>query len=199
MISSDMPKSRAEIKAKYRAKPGILEKERAYARERQQKIRANWSPEELAEYQAKQREYLASEEQKEKAKTRWDAWSAKQDAMGLCIGCAQPATAGRYCDEHWFRTIGTRHRLHVMNGGIDLLRRIWDEQNGICELTGETLVRGVNASLDHRVPKSKGGDNSRSNLRWVHKIANTIKKDLTDEEFIALCRRIVANHDRRTT
>jgi hypothetical protein len=65
------------------------------------------------------------------------------------------------------------------------------EQEFRCALTGELLRPGQNASLDHIVPVSKGGTNTPENLRWTTVDANKMRLDLSDEEFFAICRRIL--------
>jgi hypothetical protein len=72
-----------------------------------------------------------------------------------------------------------------------LLQTIWHQQQGICALTGLPMVPGVNASIDHHIPQSKGVDNSPGNLRWILRAVNTAKSNLTDDELISLCRAIV--------
>ena len=66
------------------------------------------------------------------------------------------------------------------------LRALWDSQGGLCALTGQPMdIRA--AELDHIVPRSRGGTNEPSNLRWLTRAANQAKGDLLDEEFLALC------------
>ena len=65
------------------------------------------------------------------------------------------------------------------------LARIWKQQRGLCALTGQRLDR--TAELDHKMPKCRGGTNARSNLQWVTHAANFAKRDMTVEEFHALC------------
>ena len=45
--------------------------------------------------------------------------------------------------------------------------------------------------LDHVQPKARGGSDSISNLRWVCAEVNIIKRDLTDQEFVALCSQVM--------
>lgn len=77
------------------------------------------------------------------------------------------------------------------------LREIWDAQDGRCALTGTPLTmdsrRGVGPDLDHIVPLARGGTSELSNLRWVTHEANHAKRDLTDEQFLLLCRMVVFN------
>jgi 5-methylcytosine-specific restriction endonuclease McrA len=85
--------------------------------------------------------------------------------------------------------------LGKKNGGIAMLRSLWEEQQGKCAVTGEKLVPGVNASLDHIQPLSRGGTSERSNLRWVTSTVNHMKWNLTDTEFVDKCRQIAQRAD----
>jgi CRISPR/Cas system Type II protein with McrA/HNH and RuvC-like nuclease domain len=65
-----------------------------------------------------------------------------------------------------------------------------------CYLTG-TLIDLSNPSeysFDHKLPTSKGGTNDISNLGLCLSQANRAKSDLTHDEFIALCTKILAHH-----
>ena len=65
------------------------------------------------------------------------------------------------------------------------LAALWKSQRGLCALTGRKLDR--TAEIDHRLPKTRGGGDEITNLQWVTREANRAKRDLTDEEFHALC------------
>lgn len=65
------------------------------------------------------------------------------------------------------------------------LSRLWKAQRGMCALTGRRLDRS--AQLDHKLPKAKGGSDSLENLQWLCQEANLAKRDMTDEQFVALC------------
>ena len=69
------------------------------------------------------------------------------------------------------------------------LAKIWKAQRGLCALTGVRLTR--EAQVDHIVPQARGGSHGISNLRWVSAEANFAKRDLTDDEFFALCSSVV--------
>lgn len=74
---------------------------------------------------------------------------------------------------------------------VEWLRQLWDQQGGKCPLSGRDLdVR--TAEMDHIVPRSRGGTNDLSNLRMLAPEANQAKGGMTDQEFIALCRDILA-------
>lgn len=69
------------------------------------------------------------------------------------------------------------------------LAALWKAQRGLCALTGQKLDRS--AELDHIIPRARGGSDAIDNLRWVCASVNRMKRDLTDDEFIAACRSVV--------
>jgi len=72
----------------------------------------------------------------------------------------------------------------------DVLKKYGEETN--CYLSGEKInLFENNYSLDHKIPHSKGGDNSLENLRISHKTVNSMKSDLTPNEFIMWCKKIL--------
>ena len=60
-----------------------------------------------------------------------------------------------------------------------------------CALTGRILTPD-NVALDHVLPMSRGGKNLIENAQALHKDVNRAKATLTNEEFIQLCREVVA-------
>lgn len=110
---------------------------------------------------------------------------------GQCVFCKEAACAGAFCLHHWFKNIGSAYKLNKKNGGIELLKQVWDEQQGRCAVTGLALIPGHNASLDHIVPVSKGGVTSRGNLRWVLFEINRAKADMSHDQFVELCAAVV--------
>ena len=70
------------------------------------------------------------------------------------------------------------------------LWRIAKKQKLKCALTGEKLTV-KNISLDHILPKSKGGLNNTSNIRLVTSPVNFAKRNLSDIEFVELCRKVL--------
>lgn len=79
-------------------------------------------------------------------------------------------------------------RAQGLRGGVTAvdLARMWKRQRGLCALTGRRLTRD-DAHIDHVLPKSRGGTNELSNMRWVCKDANFAKRGLTDSELFTLC------------
>lgn len=69
------------------------------------------------------------------------------------------------------------------------------KNNPKCYLTGENLdfLNTQSFSLDHKIPTSKGGDNSKENLGICSWKVNKAKNDMTPNEFIELCKQVLIN------
>lgn len=132
-----------------------------------------------------------------KKKRGWDRGLYQARAQrGQCTCCMASAEVGLFCFDHWLKNVGNAHGLGNKKG-IALLKQLWEEQGGRCAVTGEPLIPGATASIDHAIPKSRGGDSRKENLRWVLLQVNHIKWDMTHEEFLATCRLVVRAHERR--
>lgn len=84
-------------------------------------------------------------------------------------------------------TVTTQGILHVI-----------EKQSERCALTGRHLVP-EDATLDHNLPTSRGGKHTLDNIQILHRDVNRAKSTLTNDEFIALCREVVAWADRKYT
>lgn len=72
----------------------------------------------------------------------------------------------------------------------DVLNKIGN--NPICYLSGEKInLNENNYSFDHIIPVSKGGDNSLENLGLTISIVNRMKSDMTVDEFIEQCIKVL--------
>lgn len=116
---------------------------------------------------------------------------AGRRGSGFCVACAQPTThASNYCRTHWLENgIG---KYGFTRCQYDTMWAKLETQDFRCYYTGITLVPGVNASLDHRIPRSRGGDPlDPDNCVWCDRLINAFKNDLTEAEFVARCRLVV--------
>ena len=103
----------------------------------------------------------------------------------MCYKCHKNSPMNDYismCKQCWFKQMSyasTKSREHSID-----IENLFIRQNYKCIYTGEELIPGKNASIDHIIPKSKGGNNDISNLQWVSKKINNAKRDMTHEEFV---------------
>lgn len=69
-------------------------------------------------------------------------------------------------------------------------------ENPKCYLTGEQidLSQPKTYQFDHIIPTSRGGDNSLNNLGICTKLANRAKTDMTPEELIDFCKKVLIHH-----
>lgn len=65
-----------------------------------------------------------------------------------------------------------------------------------CYLTGRPidLTQPKTYTFDHIVPAARGGSNDMSNLGLCCKDANSAKADMTQDEFLILCKEVLAHH-----
>ena len=131
--------------------------------------------------------------QKERAEQKWEA--------GDCFHCKKAAEVfvgdgalGRttlrkrkgktcYCRPCYFRVTDTRYKLPT-----GTCEAQFKAQDGRCAYTGEPLVLGENASLDHRNPD--GPKDDPSNVQWALWVVNRMKRDSRHEAFLSLVERI---------
>ena len=106
---------------------------------------------------------------------------------GKCIHCSEPSAGGPsgFCSVCFVKHISGNHFKSISHA--DALLDIFHKQGGLCPYTGNKLILGNNASLDHIVPVSQGGSNDASNLQWVYSWewfdVNKMKWGMTDQEF----------------
>jgi hypothetical protein len=118
-------------------------------------------------------------------------WMASQKEKGLCVFCKNiKLPESDLCERHYFvRTAINRLKNSKMADNLEML---WRLQKGCCYLTGRKLVLGLNASIDHVAPRSKGGKvTSIQNVRWCDKQINLLKRDFTLDELLSLCKEIL--------
>lgn len=104
--------------------------------------------------------------------------------LGICVSCSgEKLEHTHHCLECWlkltsYRALGNREQWKE-------LQQLLFSQNFKCAYTGVTLIPGLNTSVDHIIPKSRGGSNDITNIQWILKPLNTLKGELTHDEFIS--------------
>lgn len=96
------------------------------------------------------------------------------------------AVTATLCEECWWKR-RAHERLDDWNRGTEL-QEIIEKQNFKCIYSGIKLIIGINLSIDHFVPQSRGGDNSSLNLGGTLTKLNALKGALTHEEFFQVCK-----------
>ncbi len=91
--------------------------------------------------------------------------------------------------QHIFQRLSKRYvKQGIMLTPMDL----WSmakKQKAVCALSGRSLKSNI--SIDHIIPKSKGGTNDKSNIRLVNLDVNVARGNKSDSEFINLCQSVV--------
>lgn len=118
---------------------------------------------------------------------------------GLCI-CGKPIVVrdkDGCCEDCWFKSIA-KNRTGSPKNWL-LIKGLLQRQNYRCAYTDKELVIGRNASLDHIIPKSKGGDSFVENLQWVDLQINVMKNNLSHREFITIIKLIIQQQSRQAS
>ena len=108
-----------------------------------------------------------------------------KDLQGICQNCnvQKEWTTIKLCFKCWIKKI-TRKRVGKGEDNYNAVMLLWEQQSGKCALSGEPLIPGLNAHLDHIVPVSKGGSCEISNMRWLDGRVNILKSNKSDEIFL---------------
>lgn len=92
------------------------------------------------------------------------------------------------------------HEYPLLDGSMESNMYLDSLATEVCPFSGWPLIfqkttrdNTSTASLDRIDPKQ---GYIRGNVRWIHKVVNEMKWDLTDEEFLSLVRDIATTHSR---
>lgn len=115
--------------------------------------------------------------------------------QGTCIQCGNKrmTPCGLYCIKCKLQSDAMR-----LLGSGKRWRELWDiyvKQGLKCAYTGEAIILGGNASIDHITPTSRGGKNEIQNLQWVSWKVNQSKNDMTHDEFVSMCHRVSRRYE----
>ena len=111
-------------------------------------------------------------------------------ANGLCVCGEREPSVGVLCENCWYKSRATGCGLGAV--WWEELKNLLVAQGFRCAYSGKLMVLGSDATIDHKIPRSRGGTNDISNLHWVSRRVNQMKTDFTHDEFIAACR-VIAN------
>lgn len=86
---------------------------------------------------------------------------------------------------------GANNRNIDINIDIKFLSELYEEQNGKCFYTGLPINFDDSSASLERIDSNEGY--IETNVVWVHKNVNIMKRDLTYEEFYEVCKLVVEN------
>lgn len=123
----------------------------------------------------------------------------KRLANGMCSDCGKRSPLEtmlkndqyRLCEICYLQKI-SRSQLGSRKHWITLQQKLI-EQEYRCPYTGELLVLAVNDSVDHIYPKARYPELALdpTNIEWVTREANEMKRNRTPDEFVAFMRHII--------
>lgn len=110
---------------------------------------------------------------------------------GLCRVCKESRLYDlKTCKKHYLMDTANRHLGTTTRW--EELEKLLIKQEYKCPYTGNELVLGKNASIDHIKPLSKFPELNYDidNLQWVDNRINFIKSNNTEEDFLSLIKQI---------
>lgn len=106
---------------------------------------------------------------------------------GQCKLCKKERlSTSKLCLYHFVYSAITKWKLSkdkIKETIQGLIKKLEDSEY-CCHYSGLKITPGFSASIDHRIPQSKGGSHELTNLVWCHTQINKMKQDLSEKEFI---------------
>lgn len=109
---------------------------------------------------------------------------------GLCKHCSRPILPARkVCEWHCLVDLAATSLGRANSALVEALLKKY-KSNPVCPYTGEKLIIGLNAHLDHIYPGSRYPElkDTLDNVEWISEKANLAKNDMTKNEFIYFCK-----------
>ena len=191
--SNKITREKGKLKARDRRKSRTKdqrEKDLEYSRKKWKEKGKTYNSNYLNRISPEKREKL-----KVSRKNKMDKYHSKLKNRGGCrrsVLCLDPVIGkSRYCLKHWCEVIKSKAEKSVGEKiSFDLIN-LWNEQKGLCYFTSMPLIPGSNASLEHLTPVSKGGNNSKENIKFVLLPINMMKNDQTEKEFLSFLKSVL--------
>jgi hypothetical protein len=120
---------------------------------------------------------------------------ADRYSRGVCRLCDSPRFGnGKVCKYHWFCHFGSKRLGSLKHAAF--LEALLEKQQWKCHYTGVKLEQGI-ASVDYILPVSRfpASEKDLSNIVWCTKQTNRIKSNMTEDEFVNICKRVVMHQE----
>ena len=108
----------------------------------------------------------------------------KNDKLCFVCGKNEPIDNHKICETCCIKRAAS-HNLKDTSKWTELFDLL-KKQNYLCPFTGRKLIIGINAELDHIIPRAKGGEDKIENMQWVCAEINKMKLDHFTEDFLSL-------------
>ena len=111
---------------------------------------------------------------------------------GICKQCSniRLPNSNYFCEKCYLKNLSVNHFKTAKYW--EILKNKLESQEYKCAFTNDVLILGVNDSLDHKFPISRFPDDydNMDNLHWTTRTINSMKQNLTDNEFLELITKI---------
>jgi hypothetical protein len=173
--------------------PGVVDTTKKYGKTAIRRMQAGLCRLCEAPRSPKNKSYCVPCAQKSKVYLKKRAATFK--AKGLCIQCGKSEHAKHlvHCLHCWAGQVASA-RLGSRKHGLAILEKL-EQQQYRCAYTGRHLIPGKNISLDHVIPVAQAPElaGDVDNVVWCDLSANVAKYDLSRNDFVQLCKEVVAH------
>lgn len=131
---------------------------------------------------------------KQKFQREWVRAKQKRSLdAGKCRSCHRQPRYSKLttCLECSYKRFARQHLGSSERWGE--LRSLLSKQKNRCAYTGLPIDIGQNASIEHVQPVSKCPRRKTdvTNLKWVHREVNSMKRDMSLHDFLMMCKKIL--------
>ena len=131
----------------------------------------------------------------DKASAKYKQIVQSRKSSGVCTLCGTvppiPNSQQHRCTTCYLKHIAKSRKMPVAS--VPAIASLFNLQNGRCAYTNRSITIGIDAELDHIVPRSKGGPNTVENYQWLWAPVNRMKNNLSESEFWEVVRMLSKN------
>ena len=125
-----------------------------------------------------------------KTAKRYRLLTQSRKDSNICTLCGLvppiPNSQQHRCTTCYLKHIVKSRKMPVTT--VPPLLTLFESQDGKCVYTNRPITIGIDAELDHIIPRSKGGPNTVENFQWLWSPVNRMKNNLSESEFWEIIR-----------